>query len=104
MRNGISETFKIATMAEALNKPVAPHTGTVTVVGMAATYQVAAAIPNFYIQEFQLVMFDSFNPWLRQPLAMKDGQLVVPDGPGLGIEIDEARFLRDVTGKIEIAI
>ena len=59
---------------------------------------------SFYIQEFQPVMFDSFNPWLKQPLAMKDGQLVVPDGPGLGIEIDEARFLRDVTGKIEIAI
>lgn len=104
MRNGISETFKIAAVAEAFNKPVALHTGCVTCVGLAATFHSAAAIPNFLTQEYQPVMFETFNKWLRNPLQMRDGELVVPDGPGLGLDIDEERFLQDVTGKIEIEV
>ena len=29
---------------------------------------------------------------VRQPFAYEDGHLVVPDGPGLGIEVDEAKL------------
>jgi galactonate dehydratase len=104
MRNGISETFKIATIAEAFNKPMALHTGCVTTVGLAATFQAAAALPNFLTPEFQPVMFETFNPWLKTPLQLRDGELVVPRGPGLGIEIDETRFMKDVVGQVEIAL
>lgn len=104
MRNGVSETQKIAAVAEAFNKPVALHTGCVTTIGLAATFHTAAAIPNFLIQEYQPVMFDAFNAWLRNPLRMEDGELLVPDGPGLGIDIDEQRFLQDVVGQIEISL
>jgi D-galactarolactone cycloisomerase len=104
MRNGISESHKIAMVAEAFNKPVALHTGTVTTVGLAATFQVAAAIPNFLTQEWQPVMFEEFNDWLVEPIAMRDGEIVVPTGPGLGIEIDEDRFMKDVVGEVELAL
>lgn len=103
MRNGVSESHKIAILAEAMNRPVAYHTGCVTAIGMAATFQCAAAIPNFLIQELQPVMFDLFNPWLKEPLSFAYGDIVVPDKPGLGIEIDEDRMMRDVVGCIEIA-
>ena len=104
MRNGVSETYKIAVLAEAYNIPVALHTGTVTAIGMAATYQTAAALPNFYIQEFQPKMFNAFNPWVTEPFRLENGQLVVPDGPGLGITLDEARFKQDVTGEITVRV
>lgn len=104
MRNGISETFKIAVMAEAFNKPVALHTGCVTAIGLAATFHTAAALPNFLTQELQPIMFETFNPWLTVPLELRKGELVVPRGPGLGIEIDEARFMKDVVGQVEIAL
>jgi L-alanine-DL-glutamate epimerase-like enolase superfamily enzyme len=104
MRNGISETFKIAMVAEAFNKPVALHTGTLTTVGMAATYQVAAAIPNHHVQEWQPVMFERFNRWLKSPIVVRNGEIVVPDGPGLGIDIDEDAFMKDVGGRIDIEL
>jgi L-alanine-DL-glutamate epimerase-like enolase superfamily enzyme len=104
MRNGISESYKIAMVAESFNKPVALHTGCVTSIGLAATFHTAAAIPNFLTQEYQPVMFESFNQWLTSPLEMRHGELVVPTGPGLGIEIDEERFMRDVVGQIEISL
>ena len=73
-------------------------------VGLAATFQVAAAIPNFLTQEWQPVMFEEFNDWLVEPIAMRDGEIVVPTGPGLGIEIDEDRFMKDVVGEVELAL
>lgn len=97
MRNGVTETVRIAHVAEAFNKPLALHTGTLTTIGMAATWGIAATLPNFLIQEYQPVMLTAFNRWLQQPLTLRDGELVVPQGPGLGIEIDEASFRRDVT-------
>lgn len=102
MRNGITETFRIASLCEIHGIPVAIHNGMLTVVGMAATWQTAAAIPNFFIQEYQPVMLETFNQWLTQPLRLEEGELVVPDAPGLGIEIDEERFATDVEFEIVV--
>ncbi len=33
--------------------------------------------------------------WLRQPWAVKDGALERPTGPGLGVEVDEARLRKE---------
>lgn len=103
MRNGVTETVKIAELAESFNIPVALHTGCLTVIGMAASWHVSAAIPNFFIQEYQPVMMEIFNPWLREPLELRDGVLVVPTGEGLGIDIAEERFLQDVDNQVAIA-
>lgn len=100
MRNGISESFVIAQLAETFNIPIALHNGAATVVGMAATWQTAAAISNYYSQEFEPRMLELFNPWLREPLLVEGGQLVVPDGPGLGISIDEDRLSQDVDSAV----
>jgi galactonate dehydratase len=104
MRNGISETYKIGLLAEAYNIPVALHTGAVTAIGMAATWQTAAALPNFYIQEFQPKMFAAFNPWLKESLRLEQGEIVVPTGPGLGITLNEERFRQDVNSEVKLAI
>lgn len=80
---------------------MALHTGCLTVVGMAATWQTAAVIPNFLIQEYQPVMFDTFNRWLAEPLGggtescrcqLVEGGSALPDwrwrgnGAGFGTE------------------
>jgi galactonate dehydratase len=104
MRNGISETYKIAMLAEAYHIPVALHVGAVTAIGMAATWQTAAALPNFYIQEFQPKMFAAFNPWLEEPLRLENGQIVVPAGPGLGITLNQERFAQDVDSEVVISL
>lgn len=102
MRNGVTETVKIATLAEAFGVPVALHTGCSTVVGMAATWGTAAALGDTLVQELQPVMLDQFNPWLTEPLTVVAGRLVPPSGSGLGITIDLERFTQDVDSVVRV--
>lgn len=87
-RCGITEGKRIADMADAYDLPVAFHLGLSMGVAIAATWHVAAAIPNFYIQEHHPPLFEQSNRLLRQPLKVDAGQAVIPDRPGLGIDLD----------------
>ena len=40
-------------------------------------------------QEFQFELTQNANRHLKTPLETRDGKLVVPQGPGLGVEVDE---------------
>jgi galactonate dehydratase len=88
-RCGITEARKIADLAETFNIPVAPHCGILFGPGIAASLQVAAAIPNLSIQEYQPVMLSLANKFLKEPLVCEQGFFRLPKGPGLGIELDE---------------
>lgn len=91
---GISETYKICTMAEAYDTAVALHCplGPIT---LAASLQVDGCIPNAFIQEQSLGIHYNvgaeFNDYLVDPSVFKyiDGYVGIPEGPGLGIEINE---------------
>ncbi|MEP7366299.1 MAG: mandelate racemase/muconate lactonizing enzyme family protein [Acidobacteriota bacterium] len=90
VRCGISAARKIANLAQAFHVGAALHLGVASGIGAAATWQLAAALPNFVVQEHQLDLFDTANRILREPLRERDGMLQVPLKPGLGIEVDEA--------------
>ncbi|MHB1560375.1 MAG: enolase C-terminal domain-like protein, partial [Isosphaeraceae bacterium] len=59
---------------------------------LAAGVQIAASIPNFLCQE-QVSLGDGY---LKKPFTVRDGYLDLPQGPGLGIELDDEA----VAGKI----
>ena len=87
---GITEAKKIAAMAEAHYAVVAPHLYAGPVEG-AANIQFAASIPNFLILEsIKDMRAGIFADLLVDPLTVEDGRVIVPTGPGLGIELDEA--------------
>ncbi|MBT3603472.1 MAG: mandelate racemase/muconate lactonizing enzyme family protein [Candidatus Latescibacteria bacterium] len=90
VRTGLTSALKISALAEARRIPVAPHVGVCTGIGMAATWQLAASVPNFLIQEFQFELAERANTILKTPLEWQGGKLIVPMRPGLGVEIDEA--------------
>jgi L-alanine-DL-glutamate epimerase-like enolase superfamily enzyme len=94
-RTGISELLKIAHMAEAFNIPVAPHLSVGLGICIAASIHVAAAIPNLYLLEYQPPVFELANSLLVSPLVCQAGQYHLPEGVGLGVEIDEQK-LRDL--------
>ena len=81
---GILEMRKIAAHAEVHYLALAPHSAA-DPVGVAASLQVMAATPNFLIQEFG---GGSGEGLFRQPLRFSDGYVELPQGPGLGFEID----------------
>ena len=85
---GIWRTRKVAALAEASHAVVAPHNAQGPICS-AISAQLGACVPNFYVQE----SFDVFNEsWTRDlvdpPIRVVDGHVEVPDGPGLGIDID----------------
>jgi galactonate dehydratase len=81
---GITETRLIAGMAEAYFAAIAPH-NPLGPISLAASIHLAAAIPNFLIQE-QVSLGEGY---LKQPFTVREGHLDLPTGPGLGIELDE---------------
>jgi len=90
---GITELRLIAGMAEAYYTPIAPHNPQGPC-SLAASYQVAACIPNFLIQERG---DNEYSDLLAKPMPqIKDGHRPLLTDPGLGITIDEEKLLAQV--------
>ena len=84
---GITECRLIAGMAEAYYATMAWH-NPLGPISLAAGVQSAAAIPNFLIQEGAGVLSPG-EGILKKPFEVKDGFLVLPTEPGLGVELDD---------------
>jgi len=82
---GITEGRIIAGMAEAYYVPIAPH-NPMGPISLAVGLNLAASVPNFLVQE-QVSLGEGY---LKNPFKLeKDGSVLIPRGPGLGIELDE---------------
>ena len=89
LAGGITHTKKIAAIAEANYVEVVPH-NPLGPVSTAACLQIAASIPNFAIQEYPLGELEPpKSEIVNKPLELEEGFLVIPDAPGIGIEIVE---------------
>jgi L-alanine-DL-glutamate epimerase-like enolase superfamily enzyme len=95
---GISACMDIAAIARAHDIMLVPHVGSPTAIGLAANlhWAAAAGVPLIEYDVYpDLPMRDAL---LRDPVFALDriegGMLKVPDGPGLGIDLDEAAFAR----------
>jgi galactonate dehydratase len=89
---GITELRLIAGMAESYYVPLAPHNPQGPC-SLAASCQLAAAIPNFLIQEQGTRSHENL---LKNPFQAEKGYLPVSTAPGLGIEFDEEKFMAQV--------
>ena len=92
---GITETRKIANMAEAYDVALALHCP-LGPIALAANLQLDAVCYNAFIQEQSLgIHYNTGNDLLdyvanREVFAYEDGMMAIPSGPGLGIEVNEA--------------
>ncbi|TBW36733.1 galactonate dehydratase [Azotobacter chroococcum] len=91
---GITETRKIAAMAEAYDVALALHCP-LGPIALAANLQLDAVCYNAFIQEQSLgIHYNESNDildYLAKPevFAYRDGFVDIPRGPGLGIEVNE---------------
>ena len=88
---GISGGRQISTLAEAHYVLMAPHVWGGPII-TAAALQLDAAIPNFLIQESIHTSNLFFDEILKEPFVWEDGDLLLPERPGLGYELDEAKL------------
>jgi galactonate dehydratase len=91
---GISQMKKIAILAEAYHVPLAPHC-TTSPLGASASLNVAASIPFLLIHETAPGALQWGEQFMRRPWTVdKEGYAALPQGPGLGVEIDEKALAR----------
>lgn len=99
---GITECKKIASMAEAYDVALAPHCP-LGPIALAACLQVDATAHNAFIQEQSLgIHYNQGSDLLDyivdgSVFAYKDGFVQIPQGPGLGIEVNEAHVRKMAT-------
>lgn len=87
---GITQMNKISTLSELYQTPLAPHAVT-TDLGISASLHAIAAAPSFIIHEY----YPQITPagLMRKNWAVDaEGYASLPQGPGLGVEIDEAKL------------
>ncbi len=102
---GITEVKKIAAMAEAYDVALAPHCP-LGPIALAACIQVDACSPNALIQEQSLdIHYNETSDVLeylaeRDVFSYEDGYIELPDGPGLGIDIDEEHVKRQAAREV----
>jgi len=89
MCGGLTGAKKIAALAEARHVGVVPH-NPLGPVSTAACIQLAACIPNFALQEYPLG--EDRPPkteMVKTTVQREGGYLIIPDAPGIGIELAE---------------
>jgi L-alanine-DL-glutamate epimerase-like enolase superfamily enzyme len=90
---GLLPVRKVAAVAEAWGVPCLMHCAHDLGLKTAAIVHVAAATPNFSGPN-DTCYHGLTDDILVEPLRFENGQLRVPVGPGLGVEVDEAKVER----------
>lgn len=89
---GITQMKKIAVLAEAYFVPLAPHC-TTSPLGASASLHVAASIPLLLIHETAQGAIAWGEQFAKKSWTIdKDGYCSIPEGPGLGVEMDEKKM------------
>lgn len=94
---GMAAFLDVCRLACEHDLEVSPHLGGLTAVGIAANLHAACAHGNISYFEYDLGPYQPLRDELiREPIFALDrielGVLRVPEGPGLGIDLDESQF------------
>jgi glucarate dehydratase len=87
---GLKASIELAKLCEVFGRGVSMHSNSHAGISLAAMVHLAAATPNL------TYACDTHYPWQSEDvivggkLPIKDGVVMVPDEPGLGVELDRA--------------
>jgi L-Ala-D/L-Glu epimerase len=90
---GMLRVKKVAAVAEAYGVPCLMHCSHDLGLKTAAITHIAASTPNFSGPN-DTCYHGLTDDILAEPLTFEGGQIRVPQGPGLGVEVDEAKIER----------
>lgn len=86
---GISELTKICSLSAVFDLPVIPHGHSLH----AAIHVIASQSPAICpLAEYLIIKMRSYYHFEKNPLLLKNARFTLPDGPGFGIELDDAKI------------
>jgi len=94
---GITEGVRIAKLINSSGLPFSPHFYG-SEVGFAATLHFVAATEGCLIVQRDISDVPLFKDMLKEPIRIEDGYVEVPNGPGLGIELNWEKLEKYRTG------
>ncbi|MGQ9524307.1 MAG: mandelate racemase/muconate lactonizing enzyme family protein [Armatimonadota bacterium] len=86
---GLTEAKRIAALCQAFNKPITVH-NTQPTIGTAASLHFAASTANCVYPQEYTGRRPELARLFRSEIEFRDGCLMVPTAPGIGLEVDEA--------------
>ena len=90
---GIFEMRLLGAEAEARHIGFCPHNPSGPVAN-AATLQLAGCVPNFVILEMMMTDVPYRAEICDEELVVREGRMLIPDRPGIGIDLDENELLK----------
>ncbi len=86
--NGLWESYRIATLADAYEVNVAPHNYSGDLANLISAH-LCACIPNFRIMEYEVDDIPWKSEFFSHPCVIENGELVLSDRPGWGTDVNE---------------
>lgn len=86
---GVTGTWAVIGMAAAAGRHWNAHSWS-SALNTAASLHLAVAAPNALLFELKPLPSPMQHELVRVPIEQRDGWITPPDGPGLGVEVDEA--------------
>ena len=90
---GLDQYLHVARLADDAQMLMAPHNASGPI-HFAALMHADSAIANLLIQEAPGTWFDGFRQYVDHDFCLEDGYVLLPDRPGLGIEVKEDQVAR----------
>jgi galactonate dehydratase len=87
---GITHVKKICALAEAFHAQILPHCVPSGPVAVAAHVQLGICVPNWELQEHVPQDEPKWTDIVDHVIEVRDGYLIAPERPGLGIELNDA--------------
>jgi L-alanine-DL-glutamate epimerase-like enolase superfamily enzyme len=94
MQGGILNSKKACAICEMAGLPVVAHAGWELSIATHAVLHIAASTPNFILPNQTYYMYLTDDICRGGKLGFKDGCMTVPEGNGLGIELDWDKIKR----------
>ena len=86
--NGLFESVRIATLADAYEVNVAPHNFTCHLASFMSAH-FCAAVPNFRIMEFEVDDVPWKDALVTATPTIENGEMLIPTAPGWGADVNE---------------
>ncbi|MGD1050257.1 MAG: mandelate racemase/muconate lactonizing enzyme family protein [Solirubrobacteraceae bacterium] len=100
---GITHVKKICALGEAFHAGVIPHAVPSGPVAVAAHVQLGMCVPNWEVQEHVPQDAPKWTDLVDQVIEVRDGYLIAPDRPGIGIELDDAGLARHPPVSVDLS-